>query len=136
MNQEAPPNSKIVKLQTWLKEELCSWVEYKRLIEDVEGEGSPEQERWIFAMYTDKHVYRFLAIDKYGHDGYLGCQVACRKPRAGESYTRGNDLPDGKFNRETWEKIKNAIIGWEVVPTAYYPNPEMISSESTQSEGA
>jgi len=46
---------------------------------------------------------------------YLGCIMSNRKPHAGEWWTRGRDLPDGKFNRETWERIKDDIIGKELV---------------------
>jgi hypothetical protein len=48
----------------------------------------------------------------------MGCVVSCRKPRAGEDWTRGNDLPDGAYCYETWIKIKNAIIKHELVKVA------------------
>ena len=47
--------------------------------------------------------------------GYLGCIVQTRKPRAGENWTRGNDLPDGKYSEETWRDIVNAIVAYELV---------------------
>ena len=47
--------------------------------------------------------------------GYLGCTVITRKPRAGEDWNRGRDLPDGKYCKETWDKIKNDIIAYELV---------------------
>jgi len=124
--------SKIKQLEKWIKEELCRWTTYERLVDDVSGEGSDVERKWSFKIYTDRYVYRFIAIDRYGKDGYLGCQVSSRKKRAGESWTRGNDLPDGPFTRETWERIKNDMIGWEIVPTAFYPNPETLSSEPAQ----
>ena len=46
---------------------------------------------------------------------YMGCVVTARKPRAGEDWNRGNDLPDGKYCKETWDRIKNAIIAYELV---------------------
>ena len=46
---------------------------------------------------------------------YLGCTVTTRKPRAGEDWNRGNDLPDGAYCYKTWQKIKNAIIAYELV---------------------
>ena len=48
-------------------------------------------------------------------DGYLGCTIQSRKPRAGEDWTRGNDLPDGKYNIDTWKTIVNAIVAHELV---------------------
>ncbi len=62
-------------------------------------------------FYTKNNEY----IISFHEDDYLGCQVSSRKPRAGETWTRGNDLPDGKFNEETWIRIKNAIISYELV---------------------
>ena len=52
---------------------------------------------------------------KEGDKGYLGCTVIARKSRAGEDWVRGNDLADGKYCKETWEKIKNNIISYELV---------------------
>lgn len=48
-------------------------------------------------------------------NGYLGCVVQARKPRAGEDWQRGNDLPDGKYCEETWLKIMRAVIAYELV---------------------
>lgn len=47
--------------------------------------------------------------------GYLGCTVTARKPRAGEDWVRGNDLADGAYCKETWRKIKDDIISYELV---------------------
>jgi len=67
-------------------------------------------------LYTDNHQYAILAVDRGDEDnGYLGCVVSCRKPRAGEDWTRGNDLPDGPLNYQTWGEIKDAIIRYELV---------------------
>lgn len=48
-------------------------------------------------------------------DGYLGCMVKTRKPRAGEDWNRGRDLADGKYCQETWRKIVNDILAFELV---------------------
>ena len=50
-----------------------------------------------------------------GWRSYLGCTASTRKPRAGEDWDRGNDLPDGPFNRRTWIKILNGIVKYELV---------------------
>lgn len=49
------------------------------------------------------------------YSGYLGCIAQTRKPRAGEDWNRGNDLPDGKYCVETWSKIVKAIVAYELV---------------------
>jgi len=56
-------------------------------------------------LYTNKYEYCISC-----NDNYLGCTCSCRKSRAGEDWVRGHDLPDGKFNVNTWESIKNGII--------------------------
>jgi hypothetical protein len=81
-----------------------------------------------YHLYTDRYKYSISAKDRSKDDGYLGCVVSARKPRAGEDWTRGNDLPDGPFTRKTWEKIKNAIIKYELVELVdkidYQPDEE------------
>jgi hypothetical protein len=65
-------------------------------------------ESFDIVLYTDNHIYRIVATKTY-----LGCTAATRKPRPGEKWNRGNDLPDGKFNAETFHKILGAIIFYE-----------------------
>jgi len=77
-------------------------------------DGKVEMKKKIM-FYTDNNKYSIVAIDRGEDAGYLGCQVSSRKPRAGEDWDRGNDLPDGLFNKKTLEQIKNAIIAYELV---------------------
>ena len=58
------------------------------------------------------------AILTHTTGGYLGCIVSERKPRAGESWTRGNDLADGDFCEETWLAILRDIVKYEMVKIA------------------
>ena len=74
-------------------------------------------------FYTNNHRYSIVA-----HKKYLGCTATTRKPRAGEDWNRGNDLPDGKFNKRTWEAIKNAIIRYELVKLE--PKHESVEAKS------
>lgn len=63
-----------------------------------------------YLIVTAKHSYSISA-----NPGYLGCIASTTFYRPGENWTRGNDLPDGKFTRETWEAIKDAIIRYELL---------------------
>jgi len=63
-----------------------------------------------YIFCTAEHRYSISATPTY-----LGCIASSTRERPGETWTRGNDLPDGKFCRETWEAIKNRIIGYEMV---------------------
>ena len=49
--------------------------------------------------------------------GYLGCITKTRKPRAGEDWNRGNDLPDGAYCVETFREITRSMLAYELVKT-------------------
>lgn len=113
---------KIVTLMEWFKEIIRYPHDTHKFVQIIEREGignptdpNENYEKVVIHIYTDSHYYHIVAIDSANDDGYLGCQASTRKPRAGEDWTRGNDLPDGPFTRDTWEKIKNAIIGYELI---------------------
>jgi hypothetical protein len=76
-----------------------------------------------YIICTAEHRYSISA-----HPTYLGCIASATRERPGEDWTRGNDLPDGPFCRETWEKIKNAIIRYELVKLV--PIHESIGEEA------
>jgi|GEM_PF-2088230 len=59
-------------------------------------------------IYTFTHAYAFRITRTY-----LGCTAGTRMPRAGEEWTRGSDLPDGKFTKETLVQILGAILFYE-----------------------
>jgi len=62
-----------------------------------------------YIIYTKLHSYSISATPTY-----LGCIASTMFYRPGENWTRGNDLPDGKFCYETWSAIKDAIIRYEL----------------------
>lgn len=69
-------------------------------------------------LYTNNNSYgisaRVRSISGLER-GYLGCIASSRKPRAGETWTRGSDLADGPFTLETWNKILGDIVAYELV---------------------
>ena len=100
------------QFRAWLKE-ICPWDCGEDYLQCVADQGGPDG-RLDFCVFTHDHRYYIGTRDGQ----YLGCTVTCRKPRAGEDWGRGNDLPDGKFCRETWDRIKNSIIAYELVKIA------------------
>lgn len=95
---------------------------------------------WILTdlFYNDNHLKRTILINEYNQDeislsiftetneyilnakmgpnqNYLGCTSKVRKNRTGENWTRGSDLPYGKYKKETWDKIKNKILTIELL---------------------
>lgn len=104
------------QFKKWLGEICRGSGSEHNFIHHVDGSGPLFAER--VKIYTRDHYYTISAREKGKRRSYLGCTVSTRKPRAGESHTRGNDLPDGRFSQETWNKIKNAIIAYELVKVA------------------
>ena len=119
--------------------ELYNWVKSISRCGKIEDFIMPDyrDKRMSVKFFTKNYEYRVSArlsratnehsveTDKDGKivgesnapmdNGYLGCTVQVRKPRAGEDWQRGSDLPDGKYCEETWQRIVNAIIAYEIV---------------------
>lgn len=65
-------------------------------------------------IWTATNVYSItVSIHVLHPPGYLGCGAQSRKSRTGENWTRGNDLADGVFGEETWQKILRDIVRYE-----------------------
>jgi len=125
----------IEDLKTWVKEDLGTRGNVENYVQIVEeggeGDGDSYEHRFRFRLYSFEHVYHIVAIER-PIKGYLGCQVSMRKARAGESWTRGNDLPDGPLDRETWDKILKAIVIYELEqlsPVGLDPPTDEVSIE-------
>lgn len=125
----------IYQFDEWLRN-----LVYPRDVDDFievlyDGEQGMEngfERRKLINLYTDHYKYFIIAIEREPGKSYLGCQVTARKPRAGEDWSRGNDLPDGPLTTETLEQIKNAIIAYEMVElSTRQPNRplEMLNDE-------
>ncbi len=124
MFKEYPVKHEI--LEQWFKE-IVRGDKIDTFIETADQSGSDLPDgQWVtlkrYYFYTDRYKYCIVAKDRSKNDGYLGCMVSTRKARAGEKHNRGNDLPDGSFSRETWERIKNSIIKYELVQLSVKPN--------------
>jgi hypothetical protein len=107
-------STRMEMLDKWLKE-LVFPGDVKDFIQEDSGKGSPEEVTRRFYFYTGEHKYFIVAIERSEGKSYLGCQVSTRKMRAGENWTRGNDLPDGDFTKKTWDDIIQAIVRCELV---------------------
>ena len=106
-------------------------------IEEVEGsifcqtEDDADYGTIRFRIYTDNNVYTIhanchqatgagvvdgkVSTKQVSLPTYLGCGASARKPRAGETWTRGSDLADGPLTFETWVKILGDIVSYEQV---------------------
>ncbi len=117
--------NRIDQVKEWLRDFARAGMNKVHIKIDT---GWQDNREWEFRalLYTTTHSYTISAIDREG-TGYLGCIASARNPRLGEHWRRGNDLPDGPLIRETWEKIKNDIIAYELVD----PAPKQTSNTAT-----
>ena len=79
------------------------------------SDSSDHDGTYQFRIYTHDNSYSIVARTKPGGGSYLGCIASSRKPRAGEDWTRGNDLADGDISDETWNQIIADIVSYELV---------------------
>jgi hypothetical protein len=114
---------KISQVKVWLNN-LIYPGKYDDFIEVIKEYKTDSEDFLNVCFYTEEHQYFIRAVDKKEEDGYLGCVVSCRKPRAGEDWTRGNDLPDGPLNKETWDNILRSIVRYEIVKLSEYRKPD------------
>ena len=85
---------------------------------DVAGTGG------TVTIYTNTNHYAIrYRLPTDTSTGYLGCIASSRMPRAGEDWTRGRDLHDGPFSRETWRGILADIVSYEMVKVHKPGNP-------------
>lgn len=92
-----------------LKEQLAQWFhdrgfKAKHLRWERHEEG---HRRVVFA--TTKNNY--FVVYK---DTYLGLSASSRLTRPVENWTQGNDLPDGSFSKETFDKMIAAVLPYEL----------------------
>lgn len=114
---EYKPANNREQLLEWLKE----IVPFSILEKYVREKDYTEVGRFGFAFCTAEYTYSISGGESAKDTetpGYLGCIATSRRALAGESWMRGSDLPDGEFSRAIWEKIKTAIVRYEVVKMA------------------
>jgi len=100
------------ELYKWLKE-----LSRYRKLEDYIYISDYKKGEIRVKIFTKDHCYTIVAIlpSEKRLEGYFGTYANCRKARAGEDWTRGSDLPDGEYKRETWERFIAAMVSYEMV---------------------
>lgn len=99
-------------LEVWLREASPyrrPQGEWFRFEGDDESSEVINARGWV-TFCTAAHSYRLSFTDTY-----LGCTTGCRVQRPGENWTRGSDLHDGAFCRETFDRILLDIFAYELV---------------------
>jgi hypothetical protein len=116
------------QLDQWLKE-LVFPGKVEDFIQEMGGSGDKKEQLREICFYTDENYYFIHASERHDGKSYIGCQVSARKERAGEDWIRGNDLPDGPFNKETWNRIINAIVNYELVKLTPFKKPDEVPED-------
>ena len=120
-----------VLLGEWVPE-LCGTSGINKYVHMIEDTESGEFRSVKFLLYTEDHQYSIKGTVREDGSGYLGCIVSARKPRAGEDWTRGNDLPDGDFTKGTWDEIIRAIARYELRPLSQRTTSPVVDTEKSR----
>lgn len=125
--------SKIDQFNEWVKTLVYPGDNVNFIQCNKEYVGETEHVK-IICLYTKDHKYSIHASDVKNEEGYLGCVASTRKMRAGETWLRGNDLPDGPLTKDTWSKILNGIIRYELIQLSQYSGPHEVPFISDDEE--
>ena len=108
--------ARIENLKQWMERDLSRWGKLETHILELDPtHGANDELHYRVQFFTDTNAYTISAVERDGERNYLGCVSSCRKPRAGEDWHRGSDLPDGYLCEETWRDILAAIVSYEMV---------------------
>lgn len=75
----------------------------------------PDAIHFSIELFTNEYEYSIYGFTPTENKpkGYLGAGFSTRKSRVGEDWKRGNDLPDGDYCKETFDKIINKMLANE-----------------------
>ena len=107
------------ELISWLSESFGDHRNWDNYIIDrgiEQKQGSPDDTaaaRFTAYIYVGDHRYNFSCHIRPSGDNYLGGSFSTTQYRVGEDWMRGNDLPDGSFNKRTFDAIIRSILRTE-----------------------
>lgn len=96
------------QLVEWLKLDCEYFGRAKKVL--LNGDDA---KHFSIQIFMPKNCYHIIARMGDHLKDYLGCTVVSRTPRPGETWNRGKDLPDGRFSKETLNRILCAIVFFE-----------------------
>lgn len=108
----------IEDFKQWIDRDFRRFAPIETHVQNIEPPDrvsrGPQQAMSV-RVFTDTNQYTIHAIERPDGTGYLGCTSSCRKPRAGETWTRGRDLHDGPLTERDWFRILADIVSYELV---------------------
>lgn len=124
--EEKRENSKLIKFNELekLAPDFAKWLQTLVRYGNVDSQAlifatqlnNKEQNNFSVWLYTNDHCYSIYGYPptEKNPKGYLGAGGNTRKPRVGEDWNRGNDLPDGNYSKKTFDKIVYGIVRYEL----------------------
>lgn len=103
------------------------WLEYKWIGKhNIPNDVIPQSDHFHLVLWTNNHEFHiaFFPSHESPNIWILMPFADTRKPRAGESWTRGNDLSDGEFSRELFFNTMLKIVAWELVAKVKFVKPK------------
>ena len=118
--------TKIESFKEWLKEINNEENYFNVKIDEKQHHPIDKTDVWLYKVcfYTDSYEYEIFVTDPNYADGNLSCLVTCRKERAGEGWLRRDLIHNEKLTYESWNKLKNKIINYEMVKLEPNSNTE------------
>lgn len=105
----------IAKMRGWLSDIYPeSKIDRALHVEYVDVDDPFKKLHMRSKIWTANNKYTINTWIHIDHlPGGLSCGAQSRKFRTGETWTRGNDLADGDFSEETWNRILCSIVKYE-----------------------
>jgi hypothetical protein len=101
----------------WMRRDFSSHANDSHLDIETSSDGLV-----VVKIYTDINQYIIRAVIE-DDKSFLAAYGQSRKPRAGEEKRRGQNLAIGPITEETWGRIKNDIISFELVMLRRFYQP-------------
>lgn len=105
-------------LRSWMERDISRFSNIKDHVIIRHGDLYDDgRDAMHIVFFTNDRRYSITAREGSAEkpNGYLGAMGQSRKPRAGEDWTRGNDLLDGPLTETMWYRILGDIISYELV---------------------
>ena len=102
------------------KNPVLKWISEICPGQDIQSSyvQSVDSKKGVLILVVFSHDFRYMITATKKH---LDCFVSNRKPRAGLVESQSFGLAGGPVKRETWDKIKDAIIKYELVKISRRP---------------
>jgi len=97
-------------LREWMGERIAAYAKFEAYGEAPSDPGLPCRRVRLSTRWAD-----YTIVYDQGRGPFLMAFASVRQIRPGETWQRGDDLPDGPFTKEMWDEIMRAIVRYELI---------------------